>query len=69
MRKTQSIINKPAHLGLSILDQSKTVMFEFWCDYVKIKFGKEAKLCCMDTGSFTMYTKTDDIYKDIAEDV
>ena len=44
-------------------------MFEFWYDYVKLKYGEKAKLCYMDTHSFTVYIKTDDIYRDIAEDV
>ena len=40
----------------------------FWYDYVKLKYGEKAKLCYMDTDSFIVYIKTDDIYKDIAED-
>ena len=44
-------------------------MFEFCYDCVKRKYGERAKLCYMDTGSFIVYIKTDDIYKDIAEDV
>ena len=35
MRKSQILMNKPVYLGLSILDLSKTVMYEFWYDYVK----------------------------------
>ena len=62
-------MNKPIYLGLSILDLSKTVMYEFWYDYVKPKYGENAKLCYMDTDSFIVHVKTDDIYKDIAEDV
>ena len=69
MRKTQTLMNKPVYLGLSILDLSKTVMYEFWYDYVKPKYGENAKLCYMDTDSFIVHVKTDDIYKDIAEDV
>ena len=42
-------------------------MYEFWYDYVKPKYGEKAKLCYMDTDSFTVYIKTDDIYKDIAD--
>ena len=38
-------------------------------DYVKPKYEERAKLCYMDTDSFVAYIKTDDIYKDIAEDV
>ena len=44
-------------------------MYEFWYDYVKIKYGEKEKLCYMDTDSFIVYIKTDGIYKDIAEDV
>ena len=69
MRKTQILMNKPVYLGLSILDLSKTVMYEFWYDYVKLKYGENAKLCSMDTDSFIVHVKTDYIYKDIAKDV
>ena len=44
-------------------------MYEFWYDYLKPKYDKKAKLCYMDTDSFSVYIKTDDIYKDIAENV
>ena len=69
MRKTQILKNKPVYLGLSILDLSKTVMYEFWYDYVKPKYGENAKPCYMDTDSLIVPVKTDDIYEDIAEDV
>ena len=70
MRKTQILMNKPVYLGLSILDLSKTVMYEFWYDYVKPKYGETVKLFYMDTDSFDsiIYVKADDIFKDIAED-
>ena len=55
--------------GLSTIEQSKIVMYEFWYDYIKPKYGDKAKLCFMDTDSFIVYVKTNDIYKDIAEDV
>ena len=44
-------------------------MYEFWYDYVKPKYGENGKLCYMDTGSLIVHVKTDDIYKDIAEDI
>ena len=44
-------------------------MREFQYDYVKPKYGEKVKLCYMDTDSFTVYIKTDHIYKDVAEDV
>ena len=62
-------MNKPVYLRLPILELSKILIHEFWCDYVKPKYGEKAKLCYVDTDSFIVYIKTDDIYKDIAEDV
>ena len=62
-------MNKPAYLGLSILDLSKIVMYEFWYDYLKPKYGKNAKFCYMNKDSFIVHVKTDDIYKDTAEEV
>ena len=62
-------MNKLVCLGLSVLDFSKTVIYEFWYDYVKPNNGKNAKLCSLDTGSFIVRVKTDDIFKGIVEDV
>ena len=41
-------------------------MYEFWYDYLKPKYGAKTKLCYMDTHSFIVYVKTEDIYSDIA---
>ena len=62
-------MNKPVYLGLSILELSKIVMYEFWHDYVKLKHEEKAKGCYIDTESFIACIKTDDIYIDVAEDV
>ena len=62
-------MNKPAYLGLSISEISKTLMYEFWYDYVKPKYQNNAKLCYMDTGSFIINVKTEDFDEDIANDV
>ena len=56
-------------LGASLLQLSKILIHEFCYDYVKAKYGKKAKLCYMDTDSFIAFIKSDDIYKDIAQDV
>ena len=69
MRKTQILMNKPVYLGLSILDICKTVMYEFWYDYVKPKYGEKVNLCYMDKDSFIVQIRRNNAYKDIAEDV
>ena len=61
-------MNKPLYLEFSILDLSKILMYESWCDYVKPKYREKPKLILMDTDGFTAYIKIDDIYKDTAED-
>ena len=45
MRKTKILMNKPVYLGQAILDISKTLMYEFWYDYIKPKYNGKAKLC------------------------
>ena len=62
-------MNEPVYLGLSILEISKIVMFEFWYDFVKPKHEEKAKLYYMDTDSLIVYIKTEDIYTDIAKGV
>ena len=69
MNKTKVKMNKSIYLGLSILDISKILMYEFWYDYMKPKYGNDVKLCYMDTDSFIMSIKRNDFYKDIANDV
>ena len=69
MKKTKIKMNKPIYLGLSILEISKILMYEFWCDYVKPKYNDNARLCYMDTNSFVMNIKTNDFRKDISDDV
>ena len=69
MKKTKVKMNKPVYLGQAILDISKTLMYEFWYDYIKPKYQEKAKLCYMDTDSFIIHIKTEDFYKDIARDI
>ena len=69
MRKVEVKMNKPMYLGQAVLDISKTLMYEFWYDYIKPKYGGNARLCYMDTDSFVIHIKTEDFYKDIAADV
>ena len=61
-------MNKPIYLGLSILEISKMLMYEFWYEYLYLKYGDRIKLCYTDTESFMMHNETEDFYKDIADD-
>ena len=64
MKKTKVKINKLVYFGQAILDISKTLMHEFWYDYIKPMYGDKARLCYMDTDSLILINiKTDDFYK------
>ena len=69
MKKTRVKMNKPLYLGMSILDISKMLKYEFWYDYFKPKYRDRAKLCYTDTDSFIIYIKTEDFFQDISNDV
>ena len=66
MKKIKVKMNKPVYLGLSLLEFSKTLMYEFWYNFIKPKYQQNAKLCYMDTGSIIINIKTEDFYRDIA---
>ena len=69
MKKTRIKMNKPLYLGASILDISKTLMYEFWSDYLRPKYGDRVKLCYTDTDSFIICIKTEGFFEDISNDV
>ena len=67
IKNTRLKMNKLIYLGMSILDISKTIMYEFWYDYIKPKYQDKSKICYMDTESSII--KTEDFYKHFAKDV
>ena len=69
MKRTSIYMVKPVYLGMSILDLSKTLMYNFHYDYIKPKYGDKAKLLFTDTDSLMNEIETEDFYKDIALDV
>ena len=69
MRKTEVLMDKTIAVEQAILDISKTLMYEFWYDYLKPKYQDDIKLRYMDTDSFILQIHTDDYFKDISNDV
>ena len=62
-------MNMPVYLGLSILEISNTLMYEFCYDYIKLKYQNNGKLCYIDIDSSVINIKTEDFYEDIANDI
>ena len=57
------------YLGQAVLDLSKTLMYEFHCNYMRPKYGSKVSLCYMETDSFLYEVEAEDFYRDIAKDV
>ena len=68
-KKTSVKMNKPIYLGLAILSLSKILIYDYWYNEMKPKYKDRIRLRYMDTDSFIMHIKTEDFFKDIADDV
>ena len=69
MRKTRIYMDKPILVGQAILDKSKELMYKFFYDYLKPKYGQKLQLLYMDTDSFILSIETDDFFKDTKDDL
>ena len=69
MKRTKLVLNKPIYLGMSILDISKNLMYDFHYNYNKPKFSDDSRLLFTDTDSLCYEIRTEDFYEHIANDV
>ena len=61
-------LNRPAYVGMCILDLSKTLMYDFHYNYIKKKYNNRARLLFTDTDSLTYEIEAEDVYKDFWND-
>ena len=66
--KKTLLLNRPAYVGMCILDLSKTRMYDFSYDYIKRRYGDKARLLFTDTNSLTYEIEADDVDQDFWKD-
>ena len=69
IKKKKLYFNKPVYLGMSILDLSKSLMYDIHYNYIKTKYEDKAKLLFTDTDSVAYEITIKDFYKDINPDI
>ena len=64
MHKSRLLLNKPVYTGMTILDKSKILMYDFFYNHLKKQYGEKCELLYTDTDSLLLEIKTEDVYKD-----
>ena len=67
MRKRQLVLNKLVYTGMTILENSKILIYDFYYNYLKARYGQRCDLIYTDTDSLLLHIQTDDVYKDMKE--
>ena len=67
MHKSRLLLNKPVYTGMTILDKSKILMYDFFYNHLKKQYGEKCELLYTDTDSLLLKIETEDVYKDIKE--
>ena len=65
MRKTKLVLNKPVYTGMTIPDNSKILMYDFFYNHLKKQYGPKCELLYTDTDNLLLEIETDDVYKDM----
>ena len=67
MRKTKLVLNKPVYTGMTILENSKILMYDFFYNHLKARYGHKCELVYTDTDNLILDIQTEDVYKDMQE--
>ena len=69
MHKRRLVLNKPVYMGMTILENSKILMYDFYYNHLKARYGPRCDLIYTDTDSLLLDIQTEDVYKDMKEDL
>ena len=69
MHKDHILMNRPVYTGMCVLDLSKTLMYDFYYNHLEPKYGSKCQLLYTDTDSLLLDIKTEDVYKDMGDNL
>ena len=67
MKKNHILFNRPIYIGMCVLDLSKILLYDYYYNYLKPKYGENCQLLYTDTDSLLLHIHCEDFYKDIGE--
>ena len=67
--KEKVLLNKPIYVGMSVLDLSKHLMYDFYYNTLKARYGENVRLLYTDTDSLIVHVQTEDIYADMKKNL
>ena len=67
MHRTKLVLNKPVYTGMTILDKSRILMYDFFYNHLKERYGQKCELIYTDTDSLILDLQTNDVYNDMQE--
>ena len=67
VHKSRLVLNRPVYVGMSILDLSKTLMYDFYYGQLKKQYGDRCQLLYTDTDSLLLEIQTEDVYRDMGK--
>ena len=65
MHKRRLVLNKPVYTGMTILENSKILMYDFYYNHLKARYGPRCELIYTDTDSLLLHIQTEDVYRDM----
>ena len=65
MNKTRLVLDRPVYVGMSILDLSKHLMYDWYYNHLKAQYGERAQLLYTDTDSLVLEIQTEDVHADM----
>ena len=67
MLKRRLVLNKPVYTGMTILENSKIMMYDFYYNHLKARYKTKCDLIYTDTDSLLLHIQTEDVYKDMKD--